>query len=82
MSRIAFSILAAGLMSLAVCSITQATPMRAPIGDAGAATITPAHYYHHWHRHYWHHGGYPTAGFWNYYRTSWPGRGTSVESTR
>ena len=52
------------------------------IGDARAANITPVHYYHHWHRHYWYHGGYPIAGFWNYYRTDWPGRGNDVESTR
>ena len=39
--------------------------------------------YHHvyWHHHYWHHG-YPIAGYWNYYRTSWPGRGNDEESTR
>ena len=43
---------------------------------------TQAAYYHHRHHHYWRHGGYPTAGFWNYYRTSWPGRGTDEESTR
>ena len=43
---------------------------------------TQAAYYHHRHHHYWHHGGYPIAGYWNYYRTSWPGRGTDVESTR
>jgi hypothetical protein len=83
MSRIAFSILAAGLMSLAISGITQAAPMRplpAAIGDTG---ITQVHYYHHWHHHhYWHRGGYPIAGFWNYYRTFGPGRGNSVESTR
>jgi hypothetical protein len=43
---------------------------------------TQAEYYHHRHQHYWHHGGYPIAGFWNYYRTDWPGRGNDEESTR
>jgi hypothetical protein len=83
MRRIACSILASGLMSLAVCGITQAAPMRPlPPAIADAANITQVHYYHHWHHHYWHHGGYPIAGFWNYYRTFGPGRGNSVESTR
>jgi hypothetical protein len=85
MRRISCSILTSGLMSLAVCGITQAAPLRplpTVISNATAANITPVHYYHHWHRHYWRHGGYPIAGFWNYYRTDWPGRGTDVESTR
>jgi hypothetical protein len=85
MRLITCSILTSGLMSLAVCGITQAAPMGPPplaIGDATAANIIPVYYYHHWHRHYWHHGGYPIAGFWNYYRTFGPGRGNSVESTR
>jgi hypothetical protein len=83
MRLISCSILTSGLMSLAVCGITQAAPMGPlppAIGDA--ANILPVHYYHHWRRHYWHHGGYPIAGFWNYYRTFGPGRGNSVESTR
>jgi len=38
-------------------------PMRQlPPAIAEAANVTPVHYYHHWHRHYWHHGGYPLAG--------------------
>jgi len=86
MRGITCSILTSGLTSLAVCEITQAAPMRqlppAIASDASAANITPVHYYHHWHRHYWYHNGYPIAGFWNYYRTDWPGRGNDVESTR
>ena len=39
-----------------------------------------AAYYHHRHHHYWHHGG--NGSYWNYYRTGWPGRGTSEESQR
>jgi hypothetical protein len=80
MRRITCSILTSGLMSLAVCGITQAAPMRPlppAIGDDTAANIIPVHYYHHGHHHYWPHGGY-----WNYYRTFGPGRGNSVESTR
>jgi len=45
------------------------------------STTTVQAYYHHRHHHYWHHG-YPIAGYWNYYRTSWPGRGNDEESTR
>jgi hypothetical protein len=46
------------------------------------SAATQAGYYHHRHHHHWHHGGYPIAGFWNYYRTDWPGRGNDEESTR
>jgi hypothetical protein len=46
-----------------------------------ASATTQAAYYHHRHHHYWHHG-YPIAGYWNYYRTSWPRRGNNEESTR
>jgi hypothetical protein len=83
MKHISFLIVASALMSVAVCSVTQAAPITPlPLAsDATSAKITPV-YYHHWHHHYWHHGGYPIAGFWNHYRTSWPGRGTDVESTR
>jgi hypothetical protein len=84
MRGITCSILTSGLVSLA-CGITQAAPMRPlppAIADSTVANTVPVHYYHHWHRLYWHHGGHPIAGFWNYYRTSWPGRGTDVESTR
>ena len=42
---------------------------------------TQAAYYHHRHHHYWHHG-YPIAGYWNYYRTDWPGRGNNEALTR
>jgi hypothetical protein len=83
MRGITCPILTSGLMCLAVCGITQAAPMRRlPPAIAEAANVTPVHYYHHWHRHYWHHGGYPLAAYWNYYRTFGPGRGNSVESTR
>jgi Spy/CpxP family protein refolding chaperone len=46
---------------------------------AVAASTTAQAYYHHRHHHYWHHGG---GSYWNYYRTSWPGRGNDEESTR
>jgi hypothetical protein len=33
--------------------------------------------------HYGYYPVYPTvAGYWDYYRTSWPGRGNDLESTR
>ena len=44
--------------------------------------------YYGYHRHYAYHPRYyypvyPTvAGYWDYYRTSWPGRGNDEESTR
>jgi hypothetical protein len=83
MKHISFLIAVSALMSVAVCGATQAAPITPlPLAsDATSAKITPV-YYHHWHHHYGHHGGYPIAGFWNYYRTFGPGRGTSVESTR
>jgi hypothetical protein len=83
MTRIGFSILVSGLISLAACGITQATPI-APLSAvvaSNAANTTRVHY-RHWHHHYWHHGGYPLAGYWNYYRTFGPGRGNNEESTR
>ena len=43
-----------------------------------AVSTTAQAYYHHRHHHYWHHGG--GGGYWNYYRVSWPGRGTSEQS--
>jgi multidrug efflux pump subunit AcrB len=48
-----------------------------------AVAVSPtaqAAYYHHRHHHYWHHGG--GGSYWNYYRVSWPGRGTSEQSQR
>ena len=45
---------------------------------AVSATAQAA-YYHHRHYHYWYGGG---GSYWDYYRTSWPGRGTDLESTR
>jgi hypothetical protein len=83
MKLISFLIAMSALMSMAVCGATQAAPIT-PLPLASNATssrINPV-YCHHWHHHCWHHGGYPIAGFWNYYRTDWPGRGTDVESTR
>jgi hypothetical protein len=80
MRQITFSILASGLMSLAACGITRAAPIaRLPSVVGNAAGTTPVHY--HGHYHYRHHG-YPVAGYWNYYRTDWPGRGNDEESTR
>jgi hypothetical protein len=83
MKLFSFSIAVSGLMFAALYGIAQAAPITAlPLArDASAPNITPVYYYHR-HHHYWRHGGYPIAGFWNYYRTDWPGRGTSVESTR
>ena len=85
MGRFAFSIAILGLMGASACETTHAAPI-APLppetaGEASAANIAPAHYYRHYPHRYWHHG-YPLAAYWNYYRTDWPGRGNSVESTR
>jgi hypothetical protein len=60
-----------------VFSIALAASVIVAVSDA-----TQAGYYHHRHHHYWYHGSYPIAGFWNYYRTDWPGRGNDEESTR
>ena len=85
MGRFAFSIAISGLIGALACGATQAAPMsplpRETAGDAGATNITPAHYYRHYPHRYGYHG-YPLAAYWNYYRTDWPGRGNSVESTR
>jgi hypothetical protein len=51
------------------------------MGRFAFSIVIPAHYYRHYPHRYWHHG-YPLAAYWNYYRTDWPGRGNSVESTR
>jgi hypothetical protein len=85
MGRFAFWIAILGLIGASARETTHAAPMT-PLptrmaGDAKAAHITAAHYYRHYPHRYWRHG-YPIAGFWNYYRTDWPGRGNSVESTR
>lgn len=82
MRRIACSIAISGVMCSAVWGITQATPI-APLPPAVAsnANTTRVHYYHYY-RHRYSHRGYPLAAYWNYYRTDWPGRGNSVESTR
>jgi hypothetical protein len=82
MKLFVFSIAILTLITAAACETTQATPMM-PLpsemaSDSAAATITQVRYYHHRYRHH----GYPLAGYWNYYRTDWPGRGNSVESTR
>ena len=45
-----------------------------------SGTTQAAYYHHRHHHHYWHHGG--GGSYWNYYRNSWPGRGTSEESQR
>jgi hypothetical protein len=40
-------------------------------------------YYAYYPRYYAYYPVYPTvAGYWDYYRTSWPGRGNNEESTR
>jgi hypothetical protein len=82
MKLFVFSIAMLTLITAAACETTQATPMM-PLpsemaSDSAAATITQVRYYHHRYRNH----GYPLAGYWNYYRTDWPGRGNSVESTR
>jgi len=43
------------------------------LATATVSMTAQAAYYHHRHHHYWHHGG--GGSYWNYYRTSWPGRG-------
>jgi hypothetical protein len=53
--------------------------LSALVAVAVSATAQAA-YYHHRHHRYWHHGG--GGSYWNYYRTPWPGRGTSEESQR
>jgi hypothetical protein len=80
-----FPITVLGLIAAAACQTTQAAPMT-PLpsemaSDTQAAHITVVRYYHHYPHRYRHHG-YPLAGYWNYYRTDWPGRGNSAESTR
>jgi hypothetical protein len=85
MRRFVFSITMFGLITAAAYQTTQAAPIT-PLpsemtSNAGAAHITAIRYYRHY-PHRYRHGGYPLAGYWNYYRTDWPGRGTSVESTR
>jgi len=43
----------------------------------------PHRHYAHYPRYYAYYPVYPTvAGYWDYYRTSWPGRGNDEESTR
>jgi len=64
-----------------------------PTGGYPPARWNPnlyGHYYGYPHRHYAYYPRYyayypvyPTvAGYWDYYRTSWPGRGNDEESTR
>ncbi len=83
MKRFTLSIAVCGLMSAAICGATQAAPITPlpPViaGGADAASLTPVHYYRH--RHYRNHG-HGTAGYWNYYRVDWPGRGNNEQSTR
>jgi hypothetical protein len=56
-----------------------------PTGGYPPARWNPnfyGHYGYH-HRYYAYYPVYPTvAGYWDYYRTSWPGRGNDEESTR
>jgi hypothetical protein len=43
----------------------------------------PHRHYAHYPRYYAYYPVYPAeAGYWDYYRTSWPGRGNNEESTR
>jgi hypothetical protein len=43
----------------------------------------PPRHYAYYPRYYAYYPVYPTvAGYWDYYRTSWPGRGNDEESTR
>ena len=44
---------------------------------------SPHRHYAHYPRYYAHYPVYPAvAGYWDYYRTDWPGRGNNEESTR
>jgi hypothetical protein len=80
-----FSNAVLGVIAAAACQTTQAAPMTLlpskMASNAQAAHITAVRYYHHYPHRYWRRG-YPLAAYWNYYRTDWPGRGASVESTR
>jgi hypothetical protein len=73
---------AALLMGGATIAMAQNGP---PTGGYPPARWNPNFYGHygHYHRYYAYYPVYPTvAGYWDYYRTSWPGRGNDLESTR
>jgi hypothetical protein len=76
---------AALLLGGATIALAQNGP---PTGGYPPARWNPnlyGHYGYH-HRYYAYYPRYPfyhpTAGYWDYYRTSWPGRGNDEESTR
>ena len=73
---------AALLLGGATIAMAQNGP---PTGGYPPARWNPnfySHYGYH-HRYYAYYPVYPTvAGYWDYYRTSWPGRGNDLESTR
>jgi hypothetical protein len=73
---------AALLLGGATIAMAQNGP---PTGGYPPARWNPnfyGHYGYH-HRYYAYYPVYPTvAGYWDYYRTSWPGRGNDEESTR
>jgi hypothetical protein len=80
---------AALLVGGATMAMAQNGP---PTGGYPPARWNPNFYGHHGHHHgyyayypryYAYYPSYPTvAGYWDYYRTSWPGRGNDEESTR
>jgi hypothetical protein len=56
-----------------------------PTGGYPPARWNPNLYGHYGYypRYYGYYPVYPTVpGYWDYYRTSWPGRGNDLESTR
>ena len=80
---------AALLVSGATIAMAQNGP---PTGGYPPARWNPNFYGYHGHHHgyyayypryYAYYPSYPTvAGYWDYFRTAWPGRGNNEESTR
>ena len=86
MQRIArISLAATLLLGGATIAMAQNGP---PTGGYPPARWNPNLYRYHGYyvyypRYYAYYPVYPTvAGYWDYYRTSWPGRGNDLESTR
>jgi hypothetical protein len=69
-----------------VAGATMATAQNGPpTGGYPPARWNPNLYGHYGYypRYYSYYPVYPTvAGYWDHYRTSWPGRGNDLESTR
>ena len=83
MKRIARIALAAALlMGGAVFAMAQNGPATGGYPPARWNPNLYGHYGYH-PRYYGYYPVYPTVpGYWDYYRTSWPGRGNDLESTR